>query len=102
MNYTVIDNPEASRYEVFDGELRVGLVEYRRAPHQITFVHTETEPAVQGRGVATLLIEHALDEARAAGLAVLPFCPFVRRFITENDDYLDLVPKDRRGAFGLR
>ena len=101
MNYTVVDNPDESRYEILDGDLRVGLVQYRRAPHQISFVHTETDPVGQGRGIASVLIEEVLTEARSSGLAVLPFCPFVRRFIAENDDFLDLVPEDRRGAFGL-
>ena len=34
----------------------------------------------------------ALDAARAEGLGVLPFCPFVRGFIDKNRDYVDLVP----------
>lgn len=101
MNYTIVDNQDESRYEIFDGDLRVGLVQYRRAPDQIAFTHTETDPVAQGRGFASALIEHVLTEARDAGLAVLPFCPFVRRFIAANDEYLELVPRDRRGAFGL-
>jgi len=35
------------------------------------------------------------------GLAVLPFCPFVRRFIAENAGYADLVPEKDRQRFGL-
>ena len=41
-------------------------------------------------------------KVRAGGLAVLPFCPFVRSFIAgHSDEYLDLVPGDLRGAFDL-
>jgi predicted GNAT family acetyltransferase len=47
------------------------------------------------------LIAGALDAARAEGLAVLPFCPFVRRFIDEHREYLDLVPAQRRAEFKL-
>jgi hypothetical protein len=32
---------------------------------------------------------------------VLPFCPFVRRYIAERSELLELVPPDRRAAFGL-
>jgi hypothetical protein len=32
---------------------------------------------------------------------VLPSCPFVRSWIARHEDYLDLVPTDRRGEFDL-
>jgi predicted GNAT family acetyltransferase len=33
---------------------------------------------------------------------VLPHCPFMAAYIREHpDDYLSLVPEDRRGQFGL-
>jgi predicted GNAT family acetyltransferase len=101
LNLTVRDNPAASQYEVFDGDRRRGLVQYRRAPDRISFIHTEIEPEAQGRGVASTLIGFALAEAAEAGLAVLPFCPFVRRYIAERSELLELVPPDRRAAFGL-
>ena len=50
-------------------------------------------------GLASQLIRSALDEARAAGREVLPFCPFVRSFIQRHPAYVDLVRKPQR--FGL-
>jgi len=32
---------------------------------------------------------------------VLPFCPFVRGFIEKHNEYLDLVPVERRAQFKL-
>jgi hypothetical protein len=32
---------------------------------------------------------------------VLPFCPFINRWIGEHAEYRDLVPEDRRAAFNL-
>jgi len=101
MTYIVRDYPEGQRYEISDGDERVGLIQYRRAPDQISFTHTETDPASQGVGVGSILVRHVLSEARASGLAVLPFCPFVRQYIAGHEEFLDLVPQDRRGAFGL-
>jgi aryl-alcohol dehydrogenase-like predicted oxidoreductase len=46
-------------------------------------------------------LETIADIARAQGLAVLPFCPFVRGFIDGHREYLDLVPVERRAKFGL-
>jgi uncharacterized protein len=42
-----------------------------------------------------------LDAARAGGLAVLPFCPFVRRYIQRHREYADLVPANERPRFDL-
>lgn len=47
------------------------------------------------------LVAHALDDVRARGLAVLPFCPFVNSYIEGHPEYLDLVPAEHREKFGL-
>lgn len=101
MNVTVRDNPEESRYEIRDGEALAGFTEYKLNPGQIAFVHTETDPAFSGRGLAKQLVAGALDDVRSRDLAVLPFCPYVRRFISQHPDYVDLVPEDQRALFNL-
>lgn len=96
------DEPSRSRFEVrVDGEL-AGFAQYERGPHEISFVHTEIDPRFAGRGLGGRLVRSALDASRASGLAVLPFCPFVRSFIEGHAaEYLDLVPEARRGRFDL-
>jgi predicted GNAT family acetyltransferase len=51
--------------------------------------------------MATRLVTHMLDDASRRGLTVLPFCPFVKDFISERKEYLDLVPHGERSRFGL-
>jgi uncharacterized protein len=98
---SVTDNRGQSRFEIeVDGEV-AGFTTYQRGNGQIAFMHTEIEPAYEGRGLASQLIAAALDQARAEGLEVLPFCPFVRKYIADHDDYLDLVPAERRAEFEL-
>ncbi len=97
----VRDVPQRNRFEVeVDGAL-VGFVQYRRRPGTIAFVHTEIDPGHEGSGLGTILVSAALDEARRQGVGVLPFCPFVRSYIEHHPEYLDLVPAERRAAFGL-
>jgi predicted GNAT family acetyltransferase len=101
MTPTVTDVPERRRFEIdVDGGV-VGFAEYERSPGVIAFVHTEIDAAVGGAGLGTLLVTAALDTARAQGLAVLPFCSFVRSFIDGHREYLDLVPVERRAKFGF-
>ncbi|MCO5994294.1 GNAT family N-acetyltransferase [Actinoallomurus rhizosphaericola] len=102
MTATVRDNPAADRFEIYEDGQRVGLAVYRLNGDRIAFTHTEVDPAFGGRGLARQLVTTALDDARRRGLAVLPFCPYVRKVIAENtDSYLDLVPEGERARFGL-
>jgi predicted GNAT family acetyltransferase len=98
---TVVDAAERKRFEIsVDGEL-AGFAEYHRGHGTIAFTHTEIEPVHEGEGLGTRLIVAALDAARADGAGVLPFCPFVRKYIADHREYLDLVPEARRGEFDL-
>jgi uncharacterized protein len=98
----VLDVPEQSRFEIRVGGELAGFAEYRRRPPLIAFTHTLIDPRFEGQGLAHRLVSTALSQARSGGLAVLPFCPFVRSFIAgHSDEYLDLVPGDLRGAFDL-
>ncbi len=95
------DAPERHRYELsIDGEL-VGFVTYRARPGLIAFVHTEVDKRLQGRGLGERLIQFAMDDARTRGLAVLPFCPFVKAFIERHREFEALVPDTYREQFGL-
>lgn len=101
MDPKVIDNPDASRFEIHDGGELAGFAEYYRHGGEIAFLHTEIDPRFKGRGLAQTLARRALDEARNQGLAVLPFCPFFRTWIRRHREYADLVPEDKRDQFGL-
>ena len=100
-NIEVGDHPEAERYEIrVDGAL-AGFAQYQRGPGQIAFTHTEINDAFGGRGLAGRLARKSLDDARASGVTVLPFCPFYRGWIQKHPDYVELVPEDRRAEFDL-
>jgi uncharacterized protein len=97
----VADAPDRDRYELsVDGEV-VGFTAYRTRPGLIAFIHTEVDERLQGRGLADRLIRFALEDARTRGLAVLPFCPFVKSFIERHRDFEELVPESYREQFGL-
>jgi hypothetical protein len=97
----VRDDPEMNRFVISVDGRRAGFAAYQRAPGKITFTHTEIEPEFEGRGLGGQLIRESLAHARAAGLAVLPRCPFVRDYVERHPAELDLVPAERRAEFGL-
>jgi uncharacterized Fe-S cluster protein YjdI/predicted GNAT family acetyltransferase/CDGSH-type Zn-finger protein len=99
---TVVDLPKKSRYEVELAGKNVGFASYHRRPGAIAFTHTQIDPAHNGEGIGTMLARRMLDDARKDGLSVLPYCPFLARFIARNPEYLDLVPAEKRERFGLK
>jgi predicted GNAT family acetyltransferase len=88
---TVTDQPDQLRYEIeVDGEL-AGFLLYRREPGVLELVHTDVDPKWEGKGVGAALVKGALDDVRARGLKVRPFCPFVTAYLRRHPEYEDLV-----------
>jgi predicted GNAT family acetyltransferase len=98
---SVVDNPDLSRYEIRVEDVLAGFAAYRLRPGLIGFFHTEISPSFAHRGLGGQLVEFALGDARERDLAVLPFCPFVNRYLAEHPEQVDLVPAEYRAQFGL-
>jgi predicted GNAT family acetyltransferase len=98
---SVRNNAAESRYEVVVDDEVAGFADYHLHEDVMAFLHTEVDEAHQGEGLATTLIRESLDDARRRRLRVQPFCRFVRAFIADHADYLDLVPSEERQRFGL-
>lgn len=98
---TMSDNPTESRFEIHQGEALAGFAQYVRSGSRLTLTHTEVDDAFAGQGLAKALAAGVLAQAREEGLAVLPKCPFMAKYIRRNPEWVDLVPEDRRTEFGL-
>jgi uncharacterized protein len=92
MNAEVRNNPTEYRYEVWaDGEL-AGYTQYGLGRGRIAYLHTKVYESYEGLGLGGRLARAALDHARARGLNVMPFCPFIAGYIERHlDQYGDLV-----------
>lgn len=88
---SVHDVPDRRRFEARLGDDLAGVAEYRLEPGRIVFTHTEIDPALQGRGLGAALVEGAVEDVAGRGLAVVPRCSFVARWIAEHPAYGGLV-----------
>ena len=98
--FVVADNPEQNQFEGrLDGRV-VAHSEYELAPGVITFLHTEVDPAFEGRGLGGALASNALDDVRARGLQVVARCPFIAAYIRRHREYRDLLVRTKLGGSG--
>lgn len=91
MSIDVRDLPEESRYEAYEGDEELGLLTYERRGGRFELIHTVTDPAARGRGVASRLVSRAFDDARARGEKVLIICPFVESWLERHPEQRDIV-----------
>ena len=88
----VRDNAAASRFEI-DAAEGTPQLRYERRDGVMHLVHTEVPPSMEGKGYGSVLAKAALDAARAAGLKVVPSCPFMHEYIERHREYADLVAR---------
>jgi uncharacterized protein len=87
---TVRDNKPKSRFEL-DAEGMVAFANYRLAPGAVIITHTETPRSLRGRGIASELVQGALQLIRADGLKVVAGCGFVVDYLQKHPEFADLV-----------
>jgi uncharacterized protein len=86
----VRDNKAQSRFEL-DVEGGTAFANYRLTPSAVIITHTETPRALRGHGIASHLVEGALELIRADGRKVIAGCSFVVDFLREHPEYGDMV-----------
>ncbi|MCV0414828.1 MAG: N-acetyltransferase [Brevundimonas sp.] len=94
------DNPDRHQYELpVDGDLAV--VTYNLSPPNLMITETLVPPRLEGRGIASRLARHVVDDARARDLLILPVCPFFSAWFQKHPDQADVVHPTYRGILGL-
>ncbi|MCR2784663.1 MULTISPECIES: GNAT family N-acetyltransferase [unclassified Microbacterium] len=83
---TVTRDDGDSRYEIRLGGVLAGYTEFEIDPRgRLRFIHTEIDPAFRGRGVASALLGEAMADVARRGEVVEPLCPFVAKYLRENE-----------------
>ena len=90
MSASVRNNTALSRFEL-DVDGGTAVANYTVADGVITFTHTEVPLPARGAGVASRLIQSALEMVRALGLKVVARCCFVRAYLAKHPEFRDLV-----------
>jgi len=90
MPTTIQHDREARRFHTeVDGVQCV--LEYSLAAAVMTITYTGVPPAVGGRGIASTLVQAAMDAARAEGWKVVPACSYAAAWVQRHAQYHDLL-----------
>jgi predicted GNAT family acetyltransferase len=91
---TIRNNLERGRFEVLDGNAVIGQTAYvDHDDSQRIFYHTVIDEEYAGRGLAGRLAAQALAETVAAGLVIVPVCPYIKNYLGKHTKYAANVKK---------
>ncbi|MBI1782652.1 MAG: N-acetyltransferase [Sphingobacteriales bacterium] len=86
----LVKNTTLNRFEMKVGE-NLAIIEYKELPGKIALLHTEVEPALEGKGAATAIIEKTLDYIEKNNLKLIPLCPLVVAYIKRHPEWNRIV-----------
>lgn len=88
LNITFTETELRGRYrgalEGIDGVAE--LVVLKVTPKLIVAFHTEVPNSMSGQGVARVLVEKLIGDARAIAQRIVPFCPYVKAFARKHPE----------------
>jgi uncharacterized protein len=83
---TVTRDDENDRYDLRVGDVHAGFAAFRRDDDgRLVFDHTEVDKAFGGRGLGKALAADALADVARRGEVVVPECPFIVKYLRENE-----------------
>ena len=89
----VRDDHDGSRFVLEEDGSTAELI-YRAEPGRIILIHTEVPNALGGRGIGGRLVRAAVARAQAEQLAIVPWCPFARKWLTDHPEAVNGVDID--------
>lgn len=82
----VTRNDDKDRYDITVDGTTAGCAHFRVDDRgRYVFDATKVDPAFGGRGLGTMLVSEALGDVARRGDVVVPECPFVVKFLKENE-----------------
>ncbi|MEO8151052.1 MAG: GNAT family N-acetyltransferase [Bacteroidia bacterium] len=82
----VVNNKNNRQFEIRVGDL-VAKIPYNFKDDMIALFHTEVPDEWRRKGIATRLTGYALNYAKDNDLKILPYCPFIAKYIKEHPEW---------------
>jgi uncharacterized protein len=86
----LVKNEPAQRFEM-DVGAAAAVIGYKQTNDKIYLIHTEVPQELEGKGVATAIIEKTLDYVEKNHLKLVPLCPFVVAYIKRHPGWKKIL-----------
>ena len=83
----VVHEPESSRYVLRKQGAKIGEERYLEGEGERILFHTVVDKEYGGQGLASRLVREVVEDTIAAGLAVVPVCPYVAAWLPKHPEY---------------
>lgn len=93
MEFKQVEKGREGLFMAHDGEHSMGYMSYvweGKDNDLFAIRHTVVEPKYEGKGVASALLNHAVDFARKNNKKIRAVCPFVSAKFSKSDAYDDV------------
>lgn len=85
------DGETGGRYVTVVDGYEAEMTYSKAGTSRIIIDHTGVPKELGGRGVGVALVLRAVEEARAAGLKIIPLCPFAKAQIQKHKEWQDVL-----------
>jgi predicted GNAT family acetyltransferase len=89
---SVIHNTSQQHFELRVHD-QLAYLSYTQDGGRVVLDHTYVPDTLRGQGLAGVLAQAALEEARGRGWKVVPQCSFVATYIQRHPEFEDLVAR---------
>jgi uncharacterized protein len=92
----VTDNTEKKRFEMNTGDA-IAYVDYILSTQGVLFLtHTEVPVELEGRGIASAMLNQVFRMAEKRELSIAPICPFVKAWLSRNPEWKRILNEHHR------
>ena len=85
------DGPTGGRYLVTIEGHTAEMTYSKAGGTRIIIDHTGVPDALRGKGAGQALVKQAVEDARAAGIKIIPLCPFAKAQIGKHPEWQDVL-----------
>ncbi|OZD72683.1 N-acetyltransferase [Rhodococcus sp. 05-340-1] len=92
------DDVDHNRFDLFVDDELVGILGYRFGEGDdggvgpvVALMHTVVKEEYGDRGWAGVLVRASLNTARDRQWRIVPICTYVRRYLAQHEEFMDLV-----------
>jgi predicted GNAT family acetyltransferase len=86
----LINNEAIHNFEfIVDGHR--AFIDYKQHGDKVFLIHTEVPVELEGKGVASAMVEKIFKYLEANSLKIVPYCPYIKVFLKKHPEWERLL-----------